>query len=138
MLAAKLLGTMKTSNPGRTNDLKKTSLPAVFLVTLFAAAACSGTKNKISPADIKGFWYLQRLHTTFRTIYFDDSLVMDLYTDSILYYVIKGKSLVTVTRYGNKRMVNKIYKLTPDSLVLDGIHDVKEKRKYSRRRGAWD
>ena len=127
---------MKTSNPGRTNNLKKTFPPTVFLLTLFAAVACNGTKNKISPADIKGIWYLNQW-TTFRTIYFDDSTVYNVYTDSMLSYVIKGNSLVTVTQYGNK-MVNKIYKLTPDSLVLDGMHDVKEKRKYSRKKMAWD
>jgi hypothetical protein len=101
--------------------------------------ACSRTENKISPADIKGTWYLNEW-TTYHTLTFDDTTVsVDNNVDTVftLDYVIKDNSLVTVTQYGNKMMVNKIDKLTVDSLVLDGVHDVKEKRKYSRTKRDW-
>jgi 3D (Asp-Asp-Asp) domain-containing protein len=109
-------------------------------LTFFVVVSCSRTENKISPTNIKGTWYLNKW-TTYHTLTFDDSTVsVDNNVDTIftLSYVIKDNSLVTVTQYGNKLMVNKIDKLTVDSLVLDGIHDVKEKRKYSRTKRDWD
>ncbi len=71
---------------------------------------------------------------------FDDTTISvdnNVDTAFTLSYVIKDNSLLTVTRYGNKIMVNKINKLTADSLVLDGIHNVKEKRIYSRTKTDW-
>ena len=131
---------MGTSNRRQIKNLKQICPATAFLLTLFVVVACSRTESKISPADIKGTWYVNKW-TTYHTLTFDDSTVSvanNVDTVFTLSYVIKDNSLVTVTHYGNKMMVNKIDKLTIDSLVLDGVHDVKEKRKYSRTKRDWD
>jgi len=97
-------------------------------------AACSTTENKISPADIKVTWYFNKW-TTYHTLTFDDSTVsVDNNVDTVftLSYGIKDNSLVTVTQYGNKMMVNKINKLT----VLDGYIMLKKKENILGRKGS--
>lgn len=119
--------------------MKKIFPSTVFLLTLLVVTSCTRTENKISPVDIKGTWYLNKW-TTYHTLMFDDTTISvdnNVDTAFTLSYVIKDNSLLTVTRYGNKIMVNKINKLTADSLVLDGIHNVKEKRIYSRTKTDW-
>lgn len=116
--------------------MKKVFFPTAFVLIIFVAIGSSGIENKISRTDIKGTWFLNKW-TTYHTLTFDDSTItVDNNIDTIftLSYLIKDNSLITVTQYGNKMMINKINKLTVDSLVLEGIHNIKEKRIYTRTR----
>jgi hypothetical protein len=106
----------------------------IYFLTLSSLFSCQTRQQKINPADIKGKWHLDQWTTFLRLEIGDSSIFVDNSVDTIftVKYSISDDTLITYTPITNRQFKNKIILLTEDTLVLDGIMDVKETRHYSK------
>jgi hypothetical protein len=116
----------------------------LFLVAIGAATcalgSCEPKGQKIFVKEnILGTWYLNEW-TLYHTLTFIDSTVyIDNHVDTLytMKYAVEKDTLRTAPLDDHRHFANRIIKLTKDTLVLDGLIDVKERRMYIRTKGPW-
>lgn len=98
-------------------------------------SATSVSQLRINPSDIVGSWYLNKW-APFHTLVFNEKTVwVDNNIDTVfsLNYEILHDSITTSLGLSGEKIKNKIITLTKDTLVLDGIYDMKDTLRYSRK-----
>jgi len=89
----------------------------------------------ITPKEIKGSWAASDVVMFTSLDVSDSTILVGNRADTIftVRYSISHDTLITYAPFTNQQFKNRIVLLTKDTLVLDGIMDVKETRHYSRR-----
>lgn len=107
----------------------------IYLLPLFSLLSCKPHEQKINPRDIKGNWVSSEAVMFTSLDVSDSSIRVGNRADTIftVRYSISDDTLITYASFTNHQSKNRIVLLTRDTLVLDGIMDVKETRHYSRR-----
>lgn len=104
------------------------------MVCVFFAFQNVKRNDEISTLNLKGNWYLHQW-TAYHTLKFSDSSIfVDNSGDTIfnLNYTLLNDTLTTWLPESNQKYKNKIIKLSKDSLVINGIHEAREIRTYTR------
>jgi hypothetical protein len=137
-LAAILFRTYLTTLDKELN-LKKGLILTFFLLAL-VLTCCNKTEKNLLATDIRGTWYLNKW-TSYHTLTFDDSTIfVDNNTDTVFTfsYTIDDNLLLTRAQFEQQSTVDTITWLTSDSLVLSGIHSIREIRSYNRTKKKGD
>jgi hypothetical protein len=107
--------------------------PTHFLFALLLLS-CGCTSAQVDLRYLKARWHTNQGHLFNSLAIGDSTIFVDNRADTIftMRYKVSRDSLITWHPHTSQQFKNKILLLTKDSLVLDGIADVKERRNYSR------
>jgi len=114
------------------------SLILTFTI-LSTISSCGQAAKEVTSEALKGSWYLNKWTTSHTLIFSDKTVFVDNNIDTVftLNYAISYDSLMTWAK-PNQKIKNKIINITKDSLILDGIGELKETRCYSRTKRGYN
>ncbi|MGC4023456.1 MAG: hypothetical protein QM734_16660 [Cyclobacteriaceae bacterium] len=110
--------------------------PFIYLIAVLILVSCEKREQKINPEDFKGDWQFSPALSFTSLDVSDSTIFVGNRVDTVftVRYTISNDTLITYAPFTNQQFKNKIILLTKDTLVLDGIMNVKEQRHYSRNR----
>ena len=106
-------------------------------ITGFLILGCDSKANTNFKDKIKGEWYLNKWTVYNKLIFYDSTVFVDNHVDTVftLNYRVSNDTLTTWNNYNEYK--NRIISLDDSTLILDGIHDLKEKLIYTKTFKGW-